>query len=302
MTVKYQRARVRVEAGGLERWDERMPIEIRDRPDRGELICLGCSALMSWTQAFLNKHHTEVPAYFRLLRGAEHEPDCRLNFRTIMEGIRRGPESRVDLRDMKYFLRLPGESLTPNIQKTSTTVSKRSDALAWAQTFSSAKKIAEFLRQFDDADEFLNQLKVDYKDAKGNPYEMFWRDFCFDAADPIATARHYRRLRDSAPGAAVHPIAVTATVRGTPKTTNSGAEQYIRISTGATVTSKTGAKRELAVAIYSSTLLTDIKDGDTVLALEHARIWDHDHDAVTELQLRLIHPWQLTRIAVAGRV
>jgi hypothetical protein len=301
LAVAYQKARVRRAEGGVARWDELMPIEITERPARGDLVCLGCPVLMSWTKAFSNQHDNEVPAYFRLMRGMEHESDCPLNFRTIMTGLRKDPDSGVTLRDKKFFLRLPDEALTPNIQKTSTTVAKRSNAPSWAQTFTSAAAISKFLLQFADADEFINQLKIDYKDSKGNPYELFWRDFCFDASDPVASLRYFEKLRAERFAGQVHPVAIQMTVVGGPSSTRNGIKQRINARTGAMTKETNGSGRRLDIAIYSKTLLGKLKDGDVILALGHCTFWNHGFESVTEIRLDLEHSWQLARLQKGPR-
>lgn len=293
--AKYQRARQRVQQDGVETWVEVRPREIVDRPAPGDLICLKCDTRMTWVQATVNKRGTEIPAHLRLGRGHDHDEACELNFRTVMEGLRASKDHPIDLRDRKFFLRLPGEAMDDAVQRTSSTTKKRTNAPSWATTFGSATRIAKLLREFTDDSSLANELRVEYRDPKGNVDTLFWADFCFRSDELRPLVKYYGQLRDATYRAQVAPIAMEITLEEEPRYTQNGLKKRVTVMPGAKVT-RNGSEFELVVSVYSTEHLDDLHTGDTILVLARGEYWHRGWDGREELRLDVDHAWQIAHL------
>jgi hypothetical protein len=293
--MKYQRARQRVEIEGIETWITVSPREIVDRPASGDLVCLKCDTQMTWVQPTVNKRGTDIPAHLRLGRGKNHDDACELNFRTVMEGLRASRDDPIDLRDRKFFLRLPGESIEEALQRTSSTAQKRTNAPSWATTFGTATRIAKLLREFTDDSSLANELRVEYRDPKGNLDTLFWADFCFRSDELRPLVRYYGRLRDAAYLAQVAPVAIMITLQEEPRVTQNGLKRRVTVMPGAKV-SRADAEYELVVSVYSVDHLAGLEAGDTILVLTRGEFWHRGLDNREELRFDVDHAWQITRL------
>jgi hypothetical protein len=293
--VKYQRARQRIEIDGASVWVEVRPRDIVDRPAAGDLVCLKCDTTMTWVQPTVNKRGTDIPAHLRLGRGRSHSEDCELNFRTVMEGLRASKDDPVELRDRKFFLRLPGESIDDAMQRTSSTKKKRTNAPSWATTFGSATRIAKLLREFTDDSALANELRVEYRDPKGNLDILFWADFCFRPDQLRPLVKYYNRLREATYRLQVPPIAIEITLDEEPRLTQNGLKRRVTVRPGAKVEYR-DSECELVVSVYSADYFGDLHAGDTILVLAHGDYWHRNMDDREELRLDVEHAWQIARL------
>lgn len=296
-TAKYQRARLWEDSPSGRRSVEIKPGDIVDRPAREDLTCLHCPVLLTWVTASVNKLGTEIPSHLRLFRGATHADDCPLNFRTLMDGLRATEDVEIDARDKKYFLRLPGEPVEQAVQRTKDTTRKRTNAPSWASTFASATRIVKFMDQFDDDEEFANQLRIEYRNAKGELDVMFWRHFCFDVSDETALRRYYRRLSSASYQTQISPVAMILQAEHEPFETANGAKHRLTSYTDLKVPFRTrDDEHELVVTAYSENRLAKIHTGDRFLVLAHGKDWLRNYDDRVEIRLDVDHAWQIAKL------
>jgi hypothetical protein len=295
--AKYQEARL-WEGAGVDRQSRPVkPGDIVDRPARGDLTCLYCPVPLSSVTASVNQKGTEIPAHLRLSRKQTHAVDCPLNFRTLMEGVRATERVEIDARDKKYFLRLPGEPVERAVERTTDTVRKRTNAPSWAATFASAVRIVKFMRQFDDDEAFANQLRIEYRNGKGEVDLVFWRDFCFEVSDEAALRRYYRRLSEVTYQTQISPVAMIFEAEQEPLSTVNGAKHRVTSRTNVKVRWRgRGDERELVVAAYSADKLANIHAGDRFLVLAHGRDWPRDFDNRVEIRLDVDQSWQIAKL------
>ncbi|MHC2187122.1 hypothetical protein ACVLV4_002789 [Rathayibacter agropyri] len=296
-TAKYQRARLWEASPTGRHSTEVKPGDIVDRPTRGDLTCLHCPVLLTWVTASVNQKGTEIPAHLRLFRGSAHADDCPLNFRTLIDGLRAKKDVEIDARDNKYFLRLPGEAIEHAVQRTKDTTRKRTNARSWASTFASAARIVKFMHQFDDDEEFANQLRVEYRNPKGDLDVMFWRDFCFDVTNETALRRYYNRLSSAAYRAPVSPVAIVMTAQHEPVETYNGAKHRLTAYTNLEVPyRKRDDNHELVVTVYSEERLSNVHADEQILVLAHGRDWLRSMDNRVEIRLDVNLSWQIAKL------
>jgi len=296
-TAKYQRARLWEDFPTGRRSIEVRPGDIVDRPKRGDLTCLHCPVLLTWVIASVNQKGTEIPAHLRLFRRAAHADNCPLNFRTLMDGLRAKKDVEIDAREKKYFLRLPGEPIEQAVQRTKDTTRKRTNAPSWASTFASAVRIAKFMHQFDDDQEFANQLRIEYRNAKGDLDVMFWRDFCFDVGNETALRRYYRRLSSASYQTQISPVAMILLAEHEPFETANGAKHRLTTYTDVKVPLRSrDDEHELVVTAYSEDRLAKIHTGDRFLVLAHGKDWLRNYDDRVEIRFDVDHAWQIAKL------
>lgn len=296
-SAKYQEARLWENTPLGRRSKTVKPGDITERPGRGDLTCLHCPVLLTWVMAAVTQKGTEVPAHLRLFRGQTHDDNCPLNFRTLMEGLRAAKDVEIDARAKKYFLRLPGEPVERAAQKTSDTVRKRTNAPSWASTFSSAVRIAKFMRQFDDDEEFANQLRIEYRNGKGEIDVLFWRDFCFDVTNEAALRRYQRRITRAGYLTQIAPVAMIMEAQHEPFETANGAKHRLSSYPSVKVPfRKREGEHELVVSAYSVDLLAGIHTGDRFMVLAHGSDWLRSYDDKVEIRLDVDQSWQIAKL------
>lgn len=293
-TVKYQKARIRtVSASGGVEWIAVLPKDITDTPAKGDLLCVGCPALMKHTSSFTRRTGTEVPAYLSLYPHAEHAPDCTLNIETLHKALQNTAPDTVAIEDKILYLHLPDEERLANRQSTRRRLGHRGSQDRWTATLNSAAAIARFLTQYDDPGDLLNRIMIRYRDHRGGISVMFWADFCFPARSPHAL-KHLRRLQRD--GDRTPPVAVIFPVKE-PTLTNT-----VRTMRVDTFTRPLPEKPDHKLFLSISEPLTPDRNhlthltAGTVLALGHATYFDWSAKPVTELCITIDHRWQLAAL------
>lgn len=290
-TAKYQKARLRVvNDGPRSQWVEVLPSEIEDAPLKGDLICVGCPALMRKTSSFTRGSGTEVPAYLSLYPRSDHAPDCTLNIDTLHAALKQGHPDSISIEDKVLYLHLPDEERIKNMQSTHRRIGGGGNQDNWAATLNSAAAIARFLRQYDDPGDLLNQIMIRYRDHRGDISVMFWADFCFEARSPAAL-RYLRRLQRD--GDRTPPAAVIFPVK---ERRNSSTYRYMRVDTYQKP-DPANASHQLFLSIAEpldpdQRRLMDLTS-DTVLALGHGHFFDWTTRLITELRFVVEDQWQL---------
>lgn len=298
MPTKYQKARLwTTDASGARVSDEVEPKDITDRPDRADLTCVGCPVPLSWVTPGVTRAGDDRGAFLRLYPKGEHAPDCRLNFKTMMQGERAKKDLDIDLREKKFFIKLPGESTRSVPQRTSSSTQKRSNAPSWATTFGGVKRIRRFLEQFADADEFMNQMRVEYRNADDGVDVVFWRDFCFDISDEAALAKYYGRVRYLGRSVAekIAPAAITMTITEGTTPTSSWDLQRVRARADFTVKNNAGSDVDLVIAVYSTDKVNGLVPGDRIMVLGHATTWEWSNGKTAEIRFDVEHSWQIEK-------
>lgn len=302
MPVKYQSAMLRhVNSNGIESWQSIMPHQIQERPERGDLICIGCQTWMTWQRSFTNQHGTEVPAVLRLWKGQRHEVNCKLNLDTLQNELHQAHPEVISVEDKVLYLHLPDEEHQKALQPATTGGRPRNNADLWAQTMHSAAAIAKFLRHFDDPDDLLKRLMIRYRDPNNDIKTMFWSEFCFDAKSPWA-GRYFRRLREKSKQVNAAPVAVVFPVRREPKLNHQKTQRVLRIDTGQHVNVDNKPQRlMLSLAEYLTvpgSRLERHKPGSTVIALGHGHEfgWPATADPIREIRLQIRESWQIAEL------
>lgn len=293
-TARYQKARLRLtNARGPDKWIEVLPSEIADSPSKGDLICVGCPALMSKTSSFTRGSGTEVPAYLSLYPRTAHTIDCRLNIDTLHADLRQGYPDTISIEDKVLYLHLPDEERLENTQSTKRRVGGGSGNDSWTATMNSATAIARFLKQYDDPGDLLNRLMIRYRDHLGDISVMFWADFCFEARSPEAL-KYLRRLQRD--GDRTPPAAVIFPVK---ERRESATYRYMRVDTyEKPVPDDTRQQLFLSVAEPLNPdrhRLADL-DSDLILVLGHGSFFDWTGKPVTELRFTIEDRWQLAAL------
>lgn len=272
--------------------DRSPPSEIADSPAKGDLICVGCPALMSKTSSFTRGSGTEVPAYLSLYPRTAHTVDCRLNIETLHADLRQGHADTISIEDKFLYLHLPDEERLKNKQSTKRRVGGGGND-SWTATMNSATAIARFLRQYDDPGDLLNRLMIRYRDHRGNISVMFWADFCFEARSPEAL-KYLRRLQRD--GDRTPPAAVIFPVK---ERRESATYRYMRVDTyEKPVPDDTRQQLFLSVAEPLNPdrhRLTDL-ESDSILVLGHGSFFDWTGKPVTELRFTIEDRWQLAAL------
>lgn len=293
-TVKYQEARVRsISASGGVEWIAMLPKNITDAPAKGDLLCVGCPALMKHTSSFTRRTGTEVPAYLSLYPHAEHAPDCTLNIETLHKALQNTAPDTVAIEDKILYLHLPDEERLTNRQSARRRIGDGGSQDRRTATLNSAAAIARFLTQYDDPGDLLNRIMIRYRDQRGGISVMFWADFCFPARSPHAL-KHLRRLQRD--GGRTPPVAVIFPVKE-PTLTNT--VRTMRVDTFARpLPDKPEHKLILSIAeplAPDRNRLTRLT-AKTVLALGHATYFDWSAKPVTELCITIKDRWQLAAL------
>ncbi|QIM18672.1 hypothetical protein G7066_08715 [Leucobacter coleopterorum] len=302
MTVKYQSARLRhIDSNGIESWQSIMPHKIQERPERGDLICIGCQTWMTWQRSFTNQHGTEVPAILRLWKGHQHEVDCKLNLDTLQADLYKAHPEVISLENKVLYLHLPNEEQQKARQPATTGGHHRNNAELWTQTMHSATAIARFLRNFDDPDDLLKRLMIRYRDPNNDIKTMFWADFCFHADSPQA-GQYLHRLRGKHPQTKAAPVAVIFPVKQDPKLNHKGTQRFFRIKTGQHVHIDNEQQTlMLSLAEYltvTRSRLERYKPGSTVIVLGHGHEfgWPATADPIREIRIQIRESWQIAEL------
>ncbi|MFS4504726.1 hypothetical protein ACMA46_00665 [Clavibacter sp. Sh2141] len=292
---KYQKARLlHVTAEGPQ-WIDVMPGDIVDRPATGHLKCFKCEVRMTWVQPSVNRRGTEIPSHLRLSRGVRHDDGCPIDFKTVMDGLRASREHAVELRNRQFFLRLPDESIERAIQRTASSIQRRTNAPSWATTFGTATRIARLVGELTDDSSAVNEIKVEYRDANGDVDVLFWADFCFRADQARPLLRYYAKVRDAPSVTRIHPVAIRMTLAADPQMTHNGLKQRISVLPGLRV-DRAGRSHGLVVSAYSEGQFRGLRRGDELLILARADRWHRGYDDREELRLDVVHAWQIARL------
>lgn len=267
-TAKYQKGRLRrMDAAGVQSWAAVLPKNIADIPPRGELTCIGCPAPLRLTRSYTRGSGTEVPAYLSLYPGSEHAADCELELTTLHTKPHGTNPDTTPIEDKVLYLHLPDEDRVANRQSAQRRTGAGGDHDTWAATMNSAAAIARYLEQFENPGDQLNELKIRYRDHRGEISEIFWSDFCFKARSPEAL-RYFRRVQadgdDAPPAAVIFPVK---------SRTENETHRFMRVDTGQRI-DPADTTRLLYLSVAESLqpdqqLLRNF-DADNVLVLGHA--------------------------------
>ena len=291
--AKYQKGRLRrVDAAGAESWVDTLPMDIADLPSKGDLICFGCPVPLRLTRSYTRGSGTEVPVYLSLYSGSEHAADCELKIETLHAKLLETSPDSVSVEGKTLYLHLPDEERVANHQSGQRRTGGGGERNTWAATMNSAAAIARFLRSSGDATDYLNELKIRYRDHRGEISEIFWSDFCFEARS-VEALKHYRRVE--AEGASVPPAAVIFPVA---RRQERPAHRFMRVDTF-----QRPDPDDSTLCLYLSVaesldpdqqLLTGI-DSRTILVLGRATSfpWQTDQYNVTEMRFLVEDRWQM---------